>query len=255
MDITTHEWTVEEKEIVEVLLNAINKHESFLSYSELSARMPSHPNPHFGFNSPLRYIGLLCDYLGLPFISAMVITKSGKEPGSGLRPVFEECGKDIPELTDTELFIREREAIYSCNKWNLLAEYLGISIDLVPIGEVIHPEELNEDEEKYIEGRPRKVTVNQYERDQDARNKCIAHFAKDGRICCQICGFDFGKFYGEEYTNIIEVHHIKPLSTIKKNYHVIPEKDLIPVCPNCHTALHSKVGESVKELQARLNNK
>lgn len=253
MDITKHEWSVEEMELAEVLLTTLNNNISFLTYGEVSAKMPSHPNPHFELSTPLYHIGLLCNHLDLPFISAIVITKTGKEPGSGLRPVFEECGKDIPELTNKELYERERKAIQECNRWQLLADYLGINIQMVPKGEVIYPNELYSGEGSFSEGTPKKIYVNSYERDRVARNRCIQHYAKNGRICCQICGFDFGEFYGEEYTNIIEVHHIKPLATIGKNYQVIPEKDLIPVCPNCHTALHSKVGESVKELKARLN--
>ena len=84
--------------------------------------------------------------------------------------------------------------------------------------------------------------------------KCIEYYAqKDGCIKCQICGFDFGKKYGDAYRNIIQVHHIVPLSKIDKNYEVNPKKDLIPVCPNCHVVLHSKVGETVDELRNRLH--
>ena len=185
----------------------------------------------------------------------MVIKKGEKEPGSGLRPVFEECGRDIPELSSKELFTLEQKAIYSCNKWHLLADYLNIDIEMLPKGETIHPDEISDEEKKYVEGKPKTVTVNHYERDPFARRECIEYYAKEGRICCQICGFDFGEFYGEDYTNIIEVHHIKPLATIKKSYKVNPKKDLIPVCPNCHTVLNSRVGESVEELKKRLQNK
>ena len=51
---------------------------------------------------------------------------------------------------------------------------------------------------------------------------------------------NFEMFYGAEFKEIIEVHHIVPVSQIGEAYVVDPIKDLIPVCPNCHTALHSK---------------
>lgn len=57
---------------------------------------------------------------------------------------------------------------------------------------------------------------------------------------CQICGFDFKKEYGEDFDGIIQVHHIKPISYFEEEHEVDPIKDLIPVCPNCHVALHSK---------------
>jgi len=67
---------------------------------------------------------------------------------------------------------------------------------------------------------------------------------------------DFGKFYGEEFSGLIEVHHIVPLSQIKKGYKVDPIHDLVPVCPNCHAALHSKKDGvySVEELRLKLRS-
>ena len=36
------------------------------------------------------------------------------------------------------------------------------------------------------------------------------------------------------------MHHIEKISSIGKAYYLDPEKDLIPVCPNCHAMLHRK---------------
>ena len=88
----------------------------------------------------------------------------------------------------------------------------------------------------YIEGAKKLVFENKYERNTEARQKCIEHYGAK----CQICGFDFAKVYGEEFEGKIEVHHRVPLSEIKKEYIVDPIKDLIPVCSNCHLILHSK---------------
>lgn len=46
--------------------------------------------------------------------------------------------------------------------------------------------------------------------------------------------------YGVVGEGIIHVHHVKPLSKIRKGYHVDPVVDLRPVCPNCHAVLHSE---------------
>lgn len=120
--------------------------------------------------------------------------------------------------------------------------------------DVVYPEEI--DGSKFVEGASCIITVNSYERDKKARKKCIDHFKElDGTIKCQICGFSFGDFYGDDYNNIIEVHHIIPLSDIRSEYVVDPIKDLIPVCPNCHCALHSKNAESVDGLKLRLSKK
>ena len=36
------------------------------------------------------------------------------------------------------------------------------------------------------------------------------------------------------------MHHIMPLGLIGEAHTIDPEKDLIPVCQNCHMILHSK---------------
>lgn len=84
------------------------------------------------------------------------------------------------------------------------------------------------------EGAVRSITVNAYERNPEARRRCIeAH----GTTCC-ICEFDFGTVYGEVAKGYIHVHHLRPLSEIGGKYVVDPAQDLRPVCPNCHAVLH-----------------
>lgn len=87
-----------------------------------------------------------------------------------------------------------------------------------------------------IEGALKAVVADRYERSRAARQACIqAHGAT-----CAICGFDFAKVYGPQFAGIIQVHHIMPLHETGKAHEVDPVRDLIPVCPNCHVALHAK---------------
>ena len=85
-----------------------------------------------------------------------------------------------------------------------------------------------------IEGAARTITVNAYERNAEARRKCLA---AHGTECC-VCGFNFGARYGPEADGYIHVHHVRPLSEIGGEYVVDPVVDLRPVCPNCHAVLH-----------------
>ena len=104
----------------------------------------------------------------------------------------------------------------------------------------------------FREGSVRKVTVNKYERNPLARRMCIAHYG----IFCQICTFDFERTYGTWGKGFIHVHHIIPLSEINKEYILDPVKDLIPVCPNCHSMLHRKKKTlPVKSLKALLDKR
>lgn len=112
-----------------------------------------------------------------------------------------------------------------------LETYINSTFSLV--NNSFFPDNLDEAQNIY-EGMKKKITVNKYERSPLARQKCIEKY---GAIC-NICSFDFEKVYGELGKNFIHVHHITPLSTIKDSYKVDLEKDLIPVCPNCHAMLH-----------------
>ncbi|MGI6222018.1 MAG: HNH endonuclease [Prevotella sp.] len=89
------------------------------------------------------------------------------------------------------------------------------------------------------EGAVDSVLVNRYERNHKAREECIRL-----KGCkCAICGFDFEKVYGPIGKHFIHVHHVVPISSIGKDYQLNVDKDLIPVCPNCHAMLHSKPGK------------
>ncbi len=86
----------------------------------------------------------------------------------------------------------------------------------------------------FEEGASKLVQVNAYERSYSARQKCISIHG----TTCKVCQLDFGKVYGARGQGFIHVHHVKPLSEVKKSYQVDPEHDLVPVCPNCHAMIH-----------------
>jgi hypothetical protein len=90
--------------------------------------------------------------------------------------------------------------------------------------------------ESKLEGARIEVTVNRYERDPALRLECIKH---NGTIC-KVCGFDFEKVYGKLGRDYCHVHHIKPLSKLKKETLVDPKTDLIPLCANCHSMIHRR---------------
>lgn len=62
---------------------------------------------------------------------------------------------------------------------------------------------------------------------------------KEGRLQCEACAFDFAQVYGSAGDNIIDVHHTKPVHTLKPG-----EKtklaELALLCANCHRVIHSK---------------
>lgn len=88
----------------------------------------------------------------------------------------------------------------------------------------------------YPEGAKHQVTVNAYERNPEARRKCIAYYGPT----CVVCHFNFDDFYGEEFKDYIHVHHLTPLAEVRNEYVVDPINELRPVCPNCHAVIHRK---------------
>ena len=87
---------------------------------------------------------------------------------------------------------------------------------------------------EFLEGGVNQVLVNKYERNPVNRQLCLM---ANGYVC-KICGFDFEKVYGDLGHQFIHVHHIEKISSHDEQYYINPEKDLIPVCPNCHAMLH-----------------
>jgi predicted HNH restriction endonuclease len=105
--------------------------------------------------------------------------------------------------------------------------------------------------EETFEGTQATIYVNRYERDPKARRACISVY---GPICA-VCGFDFGKTYGDIGIGFIHVHHLHPLSAVGKKHKVNPRLDLRPVCPNCHEMLHRRSPPfSIEELRSLMSD-
>jgi hypothetical protein len=85
-----------------------------------------------------------------------------------------------------------------------------------------------------VEGAVSRVTINAFERSEVARRKCLAYHGYD----CVCCGFNFEHCYGRAGRKLIHVHHLIPLASIGASYSVDPVRDLVPVCPNCHSVIH-----------------
>lgn len=86
----------------------------------------------------------------------------------------------------------------------------------------------------YVEGGVREVTLSRVERDPAARTACIAHYG----VACGVCGVVLERVYGRAARDLIQVHHVTPLSSRKGRRKIDPVLDLRPVCPNCHAVIH-----------------
>jgi 5-methylcytosine-specific restriction protein A len=116
-----------------------------------------------------------------------------------------------------------------------LLEYININFSDNYQTEIF-PEML--DNEIVFEGIKKQILVNKYERSSIAREKCIEYHG----LNCKVCGIKFSDKYGEIGNEFIHIHHLTPLHKIGKEYKVDYKNDLVPVCPNCHSMLHRKIG-------------
>lgn len=73
-----------------------------------------------------------------------------------------------------------------------------------------------------------------------------------GVIECEVCNFNFLKFYGERGRGYIESHHIVPLHLLGETKTRL--EDLALICSNCHRMIHrSKPWLTPAELRKILN--
>ncbi|WP_232476489.1 MULTISPECIES: HNH endonuclease [unclassified Acidovorax] len=75
------------------------------------------------------------------------------------------------------------------------------------------------------------------------RNQAIVEAKKaailnaKGRLCCEVCGFDFFAHYGVLGAGFCEVHHLVPLSAATES--VTATLDALAIlCSNCHRIIH-----------------
>jgi len=142
------------------------------------------------------------------------------------------CSADLNELKDW--FVRNntkfKGVFKECKTCN---PFSGKFIDN-PI--FLFPDTIESETKILFEGAKKQITVNSYERNLKARQKCLDHYG----YLCSVCKVDFEKVYGIIGKDFIHVHHLKEIAEIGNEYVINPIVDLKPVCPNCHSMLHQR---------------
>lgn len=109
-----------------------------------------------------------------------------------------------------------------------------------------------ESAEPLSEGARKRKAYDAIERNRTARKICLSHYG----YTCQVCGLNFEERFGSEFAEIVDVHHLKPLSAANGERLVDPISDLVPLCPNCHRMVHcgSTEPRSLEEVKAIVAN-
>jgi hypothetical protein len=116
-------------------------------------------------------------------------------------------------------------------QWNRSKEITTASDDSAPAAAAMFATELS-----LREGTLRITEQRWYDRNPEARDRCIVHYGTR----CLACGIDFGETYGPVAHGFIEVHHLTLISSDGQEHTVDPINDLRPLCPNCHAVAHRR---------------
>lgn len=132
-----------------------------------------------------------------------------------------------------------------------------VSLSHTDIIHTVHTDVIAEDTEQYgarVEGRITSYYGKKYERDPINRELAIQIHG----VTCAVCQFNYEQQYGERGRDFIEIHHIKPLSSLGGSTEINPYKDLVPLCANCHRMVHRRKDhvltmEELKEILQKKN--
>lgn len=146
-------------------------------------------------------------------------------------PFFDENSEGYDQIDKRFLdYCRQNEITPS--KGQRPRRYWLVSVEKQEGRETRNPDEV--DPNDLWEGAIRQVFVNGYERNEEAKKRCLDHFG----FSCSVCGVALEEVYGPRAEGLIHVHHLVPLFEIGTSYVVDPVKHLRPVCPNCHAVIH-----------------
>ncbi|MFV1442676.1 HNH endonuclease [Phaeobacter sp. JH60H1] len=107
-----------------------------------------------------------------------------------------------------------------------------------------------EDTSGELEGALSLALVRKRERNPRNRLLCLrVHGYK-----CFCCGIKPQFKYGPA-GKVLEVHHLQPVSQLHEEKNYDPKTDLVPLCPNCHRAVHTRrpTPYSIEELMSMMD--
>lgn len=174
---------------------------------------------------------------------------------------FQRFAKDVPIRQSTGDYYEVIPINRMGNYWRYgvremsKATFDALMIDGAPLFEDVQKNQEidhSNDFESGVEGQPHLRYVTAYERNPKNRRQAIAIHG----TTCKACDLNLGERYGVYAEGLIHIHHVEPVSTFETPRKIDPEKDLVPVCPNCHAVIHRKKTStlSIAELRVMLGS-
>lgn len=121
--------------------------------------------------------------------------------------------------------------------FSIISEWVQYSFELIfSLLTIIDVEDNSEIEAIQTEGKIKEARSIRYERNPINRRLCLYRKGYN----CAVCGMNFYDIYGEIGYHFIEVHHTTPVSAMGENYLLDIDRDLVPLCSNCHSMVHRR---------------
>jgi len=134
------------------------------------------------------------------------------------------------KVRDLELPLEDTAVIATCHE--VIVPMMAAMAELIGYDVI---EVQGDHEEPAFEGAIMPSVI--LRRERNPRNRLLAiriHGEK-----CGVCGLEPRLAYGDA-GSIIEVHHLEPVASLAEPRPYDPRTDLVPLCPNCHRAVHSR---------------
>lgn len=169
-------------------------------------------------------------------VSRALIEQIGTEHGLKFSPE-QDPGNWILTGADFELTITARDIADPTSDEAITATAERIMVPLMAaMAELIGYDEAEPFDDQYDEeGKVTYSTVKRRERSPRNRLLCLSIHGHR----CAACGLAPDDRYGAA-GKIIEVHHLEPVSNLEAPRPYDPRTELIPLCPNCHSAVHTR---------------
>lgn len=135
----------------------------------------------------------------------------------------------VVTIRDLDVPTEDSALILVCRE--VIVPIMGAMAELIGYDIVIE----SEMEKPALEGAISHSVIKRRER--NPRNKLLC-IRVHGEIC-KVCGL-VPKMKYFEAGSILEVHHLEPLALLQAPRQYDPVSDLVPLCPCCHRAIHSK---------------
>lgn len=167
-------------------------------------------------------------------------------------PDFTGKGMDRFSKQDKEIFFEFKEKI---NELKSIANQIKNTVSNNEINQKLYTVTNEDDDEVNCAKEGRVIYKLHKLRERGSKlskKKKEEYFKQNGKLDCEICGFDFVKKYGEIGKGFMEAHHIIPLSKINGETQT-ELNDLALVCANCHRMLHREISTmNIESLKNKL---